>query len=239
MRLLTWNIGSFITRRYITWGLQNLEQLEYFQPSLNSEFVTNTINHLQPDFIFLQEFYNKQDAEEISALKDYPFKKPLDMWYGKGRALIASKVPFKINTKNNIFYISLESFTIIPIHLNAYSTKHRLQEVEKIKTTFIDHINIILFGDFNIWNKKEFFIFRNDFKSSLLLKSFLRDLSQNISSTTFLGFSLDKVFTSANVVCKNKPSSPTWRGSYMDHYPLYFDIDVNEITLTTLEKEKK
>jgi endonuclease/exonuclease/phosphatase family metal-dependent hydrolase len=224
MRLLTWNIGSFVTRKYFRFFIKESEKFKYFQPKINALLVSEQIKKIDPDFIFLQEFYYREDAKEIEALKSYEFKSYLDMWYGEGRALIASKIPFTSHTENDINYVSLSNLTVIPIHLHSYSAKRRQQEIDKIKATFENKTNIILLGDFNIWNRKKFFIFKDDIKLTLLLKSCLKELSKDILSTTYLGFALDKIFVSKDITVNSLPISPKVRGKYMDHYPVYFEI---------------
>jgi endonuclease/exonuclease/phosphatase family metal-dependent hydrolase len=225
MKLLTWNIGSFVTRKYTHIFFNDYEKFEYFQPKLNSALVDKVIKEVNPDFIFLQEIYDRGDVKDVCSVKDYKFKKYIDVWYGKKRTLILSKRPFVLAEKNKIYYIYIEDFTIIPIHLNSYSAKKRFISIKKIQKTFSANKKLILLGDFNIWNRLNFFIFKNDFKTVQLLKSFLIEMSAKSFSTTYLGFSLDKVFVSKDILFSHQAQVLKQRGSYMDHYPVYFEIN--------------
>ena len=55
-----------------------------------------SIEKINPDFLFLQEFYSPLDASQIESLKEYPHKIYLDMWYRKQSTLIASKKPITL-----------------------------------------------------------------------------------------------------------------------------------------------
>ncbi len=208
--------------------MKDFERFEYFQPKLNSDFVGGVIKKIKPDIVFLQEFYEEKDSKSIDILNNYQFKYPLDMWYGKGRALILSKYELKkVKTeKSDCHHFLFDDINIIPVHLNAYSSNRRIKEFSKIIEIF-DHEKdkIILMGDFNVWNRKSFYIFKKDFLLMIIIKKILKEVSKKILSTTYLGFSLDKVFVSNVSVVEGSVKSPKERGLYMDHYPIYFDLE--------------
>lgn len=224
-RILTWNIGSFVFLKFGKYiGLPNRDDLEYFQPDLNAEFVSKSLDKFDPDFLFLQEFWKPSDADKIQSLKEYPHRKFLDMWYRKNGALLASKKPFSLEEKDGVFLVSYGRFKLIPIHFYAFSASKRFADVASvIKQSTGEVTDTLLFGDTNIWSRGKWFIFRSDKKLYLELVRFLKDVSENIIGTNCFGFGLDKVFASRDINIENI-QSPKLRGDYMDHYPIVFDV---------------
>jgi len=205
-------------------GFASKDEYEYFQPDVNAHLVSNTIKTIDPDFLFLQEFWNPSDADTIEQLKEYPYRQFLDMWYRKSGACIASKKPFSIEIIDGFSIVHYENLNIIPIHLNSFSPLKRLEE-----TTILNKISkslsekTIILGDTNIWSRKNFYLFSKDIQSYAKLCKSYSDVSAPIIATNFLGFKLDKVFTSKDIIIE-KIESPRIRGDYMDHYPIFFDI---------------
>ncbi len=117
IRALTWNIGSFDPIKYIkNWGIKYKGQKithQYFQPVLNGDFVSKNVVKINPDIIFLQEFYFSEDVESIKVLKNYPHKKLIDTWYHKHSILIASKREFLVSQKDNFAIVSYDDFNFV------------------------------------------------------------------------------------------------------------------------------
>lgn len=69
LRICTWNIGCFSFLKYVKYfeikfkGQKIIH--EYFQPKINGNFVSKHIEQINPDIIFLQEFYFPKDTESI------------------------------------------------------------------------------------------------------------------------------------------------------------------------------
>jgi hypothetical protein len=105
MKILTWNIGSFFFLKYAKYfGIKYKGQKilhEYFQPSINGGFVSEKIKKLNPDILFLQEFYHVEDTKSIEILKEYPYQKLIDTWYHKHSILVASKYEFIVTQNKN------------------------------------------------------------------------------------------------------------------------------------------
>ena len=221
---MSWNIGSFVFLKYGKYfGGITGNQHEYFQPNLNRDLVSNAIKNINPDFLFLQEFWFTEDAEKIDFLKEYPYRVFLDMWYRKNGALIASKKPFQQKLVHDFSIITCENLTIIPIHLNSFNFSKRYKEIEKLHGILSATAHpIILIGDTNIWSRKNKFLFSKDKQGYLRLAESLVDASKDIVSTNFFGFGLDKIFVSRDVVIE-AVMSPKIRGRFMDHYPIYID----------------
>ena len=223
-RIMSWNIGSFVFLKYGKYfGGITGNQHEYFQPNLNGDLVSNTIKNINPDFLYLQEFWFTEDAEKIDFLKEYPHRVFLDMWYRKSGALIAGKKPFSQKLIQDFHIITCENFTIVPVHLNSFNFSKRLEEINKLCEVLstMTHPTILL-GDTNIWSRKNKFLFSKDKQGYLKLIEFFVDASKNIASTTFYGFGLDKIFISKDVAIETI-ISPKIRGRFMDHYPIYID----------------
>lgn len=227
MRILTWNIGCF--------ALTLRESSQYFRPDKNAILVSDTIANINPDFLFLQEFYDSMDVRKIEILTEYPHQMFLDMWYRKQTALVASKKPFTIYESSGFHIVSCEGFKIIPIHLNSYSASRRLEETRTLAELIgeLGGDKIVVLGDTNIWTRKGFFLFSKDAKAYVHLTALLNERTTGIVSTNYIGFKLDNVFASQNVIIR-KVESPRVRGEYMDHYPLFFEADMCKIKSCTL-----
>jgi len=232
LRICTWNIGCFSFLKYAKYfGIKFKGQKiihEYFQPKINGNFVSKYIEQINPDIIFLQEFYFPKDTESIEVLKNYPYQKLVHAWYHKHCILIASKKEFKIKEDNSFSIVSYGELNFIPIHLNSFSALKRIED-SLILNEFAKHVSgLIILGDTNIWSRGEKFIFLNDKKAYKILTERLNDFSKKIISTTYAGLGLDKVFGSKNIQVKNI-ESPKIRSHFMDHYPIFFDITDNNL----------
>ena len=231
MKILTWNIGSFIFIKYFKYlGIKNIGnqpiENEYFQPILNGKFVSEQIREIDPDILFLEEFYTPDDSEYIPILKDYPYKKFINAWYRKDTILIASKEKIEIKMKKPYLYIisCCRNIHFIPVHLNSFQASIRLSEIKTINGLLKKLKNTILLGDVNIWSHGKVFLFKEDKILYKKLTTSLKDFSEHIKSTTFIGFSLDKIFGDTKLNIKNVKVIKK-RGRYMDHYPLYAELD--------------
>lgn len=230
MRILTWNIGSFSFLKYakyfgISYNKQKILH-EYFQSNINGNFVSKSLEKFNPDIIFLQEFYHPKDVDSIKILSSYPYKKLIHTWYHKHSILIASKYEFSLSEQDNFQIVSVSNLNIIPIHLNSFSAKKRLDDCVTLKGISRELSNVIILGDSNIWSRGKIFLFKNDKKAYSVITESLSDFSKDIVSTSYLGFGLDKVFGSKGLLV-NKIQSPKIRGDFMDHYPIILDIKNN------------
>jgi len=226
-RILTWNIGSFVFLKYGKYfGFRTGNKDEYFRPDVNGDLVSKTIEKINPDFLYLQEFWSPKDANQIECLKKYPHKMFLDMWYRKKGVLIASKKPFSFKMINRIPIVNYKGCNIIPIHLNSYIAAKRFRQEAAIERVLPDlKGKEILMGDTNLWEIKNIFLFSKDRQTYIKFTRSLTDISKKIESTNFFGFATDKVFASKDLKI-GKISSPRIRGSFMDHDLIYFDLEI-------------
>ena len=226
-RIMSWNIGSFVFLKYGKYfgGLTG-DQHEYFQPNLNGNLISNVTQDINPDFLYLQEFWFPKDAKKIKILEEYPHQVFIDTWYRRSGVLIASKKQFSQKLIAGFPIITCDDFTIIPIHLNSFSSSIRLKEIKKLcEILSIVTQPIVLLGDTNIWSRKNLFLFSKDKEGYLKLTESLIDASKNIMSTNFFGFGLDKIFVSKAITIETV-ASPKIRGKFMDHYPIYIDANL-------------
>lgn len=231
LRICTWNIGCFSFLKYAKYfGVKFKGQKiihEYFQPKINGNFVSKYIEEINPDIIFLQEFYFPKDTENIEVLKNYPYQKLIHAWYHKHCILVASKTEFEINESDTFSKVSCRELNFIPIHLNSFSALKRFQDF-LILNEFAKNIsNLIILGDTNIWSRGNNFLFKNDRKAYKILTQKLEDFSKKLISTSYVGLGLDKVFGSKNIQV-TKIESPKIRSYFMDHYPILFDISYGD-----------
>lgn len=226
---MSWNIGSFVFLRYLKYFGITAHQYEYFQPKLNGVFVSNTIQNIDPDFLYLQEFWFPKDSNDIQFLQTYPYKVFFDTWYRQKSILIASKKPFSHDILDGFPIIKCNGFTLIPIHLNSFSPTKRSEQIDKL-CEILSTVKspVILLGDTNIGSRQNKFLFSKDKQGYLKLTTLLKDASKDIISTSFFGFGLNKIFTSKNVRIE-ATLSPKIRGKFMDHYPIYVDAQLDEI----------
>ncbi len=228
MKILTWNIGSLFFLKYAKYfGFKYRGQKiirEYFQPVLNGEFVSNQIKKLNPDILFLQEFYDANDTKYIEALKDYPYQKLVDTWYHEHAILVASKYELTITESSNFSIVSCNGINFIPVHLNSFHASKRLEDAIILDHMVSELPNALVLGDTNIWSRGKMFLFKNDSKAYKTLCQNLLDFSKDIISTSYFGLGLDKVFGSRNLKVL-KIESPKIRKDFMDHYPVIFDLD--------------
>jgi endonuclease/exonuclease/phosphatase family metal-dependent hydrolase len=229
IRIMTWNIGSFSFLKYIKYfGIKYKDQKiihEYFQPKINSDFISKSIKKINPDILFLQEFYFSEDTRYIEILKDYPYQRLINTWYHKHSILIASKHEFTVLEKDKFLIISYAKLNFIPIHLNSYYASKRLEDLITLNEITKNLQNIIILGDTNIWSRGNFFFFRNDRMGYKILTKHLLDFSKKLISTSYFGLGFDKVFGSPNLKI-SKIESPKIRNYFMDHYPVVFEIEL-------------
>jgi len=223
IRILTWNIGSFSFLKYIKYfGIKYKGQKiihEYFQSKINGDFISKSIKKIDPDILFLQEFYFSEDTKYIEILKNYPYQKLINTWYHKHSILIASKHKFTILEKDKFSIISYGKLNFIPIHLNSYYASKRLKDLITLNKITKNLQNIIILGDTNIWSRGNFFFFKNDKRGYKTITEYLLDFSKEIISTSYFGLEFDKVFGSKNLKI-SKVESPKIRNHFMDHYPV-------------------
>lgn len=228
MRILTWNIGCFSYMKfakYLNYSIKGIKiNNEYFQPKLNGTFVSDFIEQRNPDIVFLQEIYNPADLDSIPALKNYPHKNLINSWYHTHSILIASKHEFTLTEKDNFNIVLCSGINFIPVHLNSFSAGKRLSECKKIAALAAMLPSTIVLGDTNIWSRGPNFIFQKDIAAYMALAIPLVDISKNLFSTTWIGYGLDKVFTSDNIKV-SMIDCPHTRGRFMDHYPVVFEIE--------------
>lgn len=227
IRIMTWNIGSFSFLKYMKYfGIKHKSQKiihEYFQPKINGVFISESIEKINSDILFLQEFYFAEDVKYIDILKNYPYQKLMNTWYHKHSILIASKHEFIVTEKNNFSIISCNGLNLIPIHLNSYYASKRLEDLITLNKITEDLSNVVILGDTNIWSRGNFFFFRNDRRGYKIMIKNLIDFSKNIFSTSYFGLGFDKVFGSKNLKI-TKIESPKIRNHFMDHYPVVFEL---------------
>jgi len=234
IRIMTWNIGSFSFLKYIKYfGIKYKGQKiihEYFQPKINGDFVSKSIEKINPDILFLQEFYFAEDTKYIEILKNYPYQKLINTWYHKHSILVASKYEFTVTEKDNFPIIFCKGLNLIPIHLNSYYASKRVSDLITLNKITKNLQNIIILGDTNIWSKGDFFFFRNDRRGYKIITKHLIDFSKNIFSTSYFGLGFDKVFGSSNLKI-SKIESPQTRSHFMDHYPVVFELLFDKIVV--------
>ena len=229
IRIMTWNIGSFSFLKYIKYfGIKYKGQKiihEYFQPKINGDFISKSIEKIDPDILFLQEFYFSEDTRYIEILKNYPYQKLINTWYHEHSILIASKYKFIISEKEKFPIVSCSGLNFIPIHLNSYYASKRLSDSITLNKIAKDSPNIIILGDTNIWSRRNFFFFKNDKGGYKIITEYLSDFSKEIISTSYFGLGFDKVFGSKNLKIV-KVESPKIRSHFMDHYPVVFELEL-------------
>lgn len=229
MRIITWNIGCFSFLKFAKYlGISSCGHKifnEYFQPEINGNFVSKYIEDSKPDILFLQEIYKVNDVDSIKILEQYPYKKLINTWYHKHSILVASKYEFSVNEREDFSVITFKDLNFIPIHLNSFYAKRRLEDCNYINSLISGMNNVIVLGDTNIWSRGDEFIFSNDKRAYKEITKNLVDYSKELISTTYIGLGFDKVFGSKNLKVSNI-KSPKIRGHFMDHYPIVFDIEV-------------
>jgi len=228
MKVLVWNIGCFSFLKYFKYfhirsGGVDIRH-EYFQPKLNGGFVSEKIGQIKPDIVFLQEFHEEEDVDSIDILNTYPYKHLIPTWYHDHSILIASKYEFQVLPEGNFYRVACNGFNFMPIHLNSFSAKKRFIDALFLSKLAEGIKRLIVLGDTNIWQCGHWFVFKYDKKAYRGLVKSLNDISRSILSTTYLGFSLDKVFCSKDIKVQNV-TSPKVRSHFMDHYPVYFDLE--------------
>lgn len=233
-RVVTWNIGSFSFLKYLKYlGARYREQKifhEYFLPAMNGNFVSDSIQKINPDLLFLQEFYFTEDIKHIDALKNYPYKEFLNTWYHKHAILVASKSEFIVSKENGFHMISSGGLNFVPVHLNSFHASKRLRDCLNFKKQAEKLQNTFILGDTNIWSRGKLFLFGNDKKAYDAITQSFVDFSKDLISTTCFGFGLDKVFGSPGLKVA-KIESPRTRGNLMDHYPVVFDLETQSHVL--------
>jgi endonuclease/exonuclease/phosphatase family metal-dependent hydrolase len=231
MKILTWNTGCYFFLKYAKYfGIAYRGQKilhEYFQPIINGAFISESIEKIDADILFLQEIFFQKDIQNIPWLKQYPYQKFMHTTYHKNQILIASKTEFSQSTRNGLSIISCAGFTFIPVHLSTFHASKRLLECVLIEEISKENKNVIVLGDTNMWSRGESLLFKDDRKAYQMLTWHLRNFSRKILSTSVMGLALDKVFGSENLNVISI-SSPRIRGSFMDHYPIILEIEARK-----------
>jgi endonuclease/exonuclease/phosphatase family metal-dependent hydrolase len=228
MKILTWNIGSFFFLKYakyfgITYKGRRILH-EYFQAHLNGYFISNYIKDINPDILFLQEFYLESDVEHIEILRNYPYKKLISTWYHKHSILVASKFEFTTEEKGYFTILNTKEMNMVPIHLNSFQALKRLNDILILDKITESLSNVLVLGDTNIWSRGTNFLFKNDRKAYDTITGKLNDFTKDIISTSYIGFGLDKAFGSKSLKVW-KTESPKARSHFMDHYPVILELD--------------
>lgn len=231
---MTWNVGLFSFLKYIKYfGIKYKGQKiihEYFQPIINGDFISKSIGKINPDILFLQEFYFADDTKHIKILKNYPYQKLINTWYHERSILIASKYEFIVSEKEKFSMTFCNGLNFIPIHLNSYYASKRLEDLITLNKITKDISDVVILGDTNIWSRGNFFFFRNDRRGYKIMTEHLLDFSKKIISTSSFGLGFDKVFGSKNLKI-TKIKSPRIRSHFMDHYPIVLELLFDKIVV--------
>lgn len=227
IKVLTWNVGVFQPLTYLKlFGIRlknhNVEH-EFFHKH-NGDFISEYIKEQDPDVAILLEILSFDDVTSIPALSMYPYQELLPIW-GDNNILIASKKSFRTEKIGSIFYrVTCGNLTIIPLHLNSFSSRKRKTEVSEL-VSLIQNIptrHLLAVGDTNLWERNKRFLFSLDKQTYYELINTLPEASSHVTTTHYFGASIDKVFHKntlrSTIRCDRR------LGVFMDHYPVMTEL---------------
>lgn len=216
MKIISWNIGSFIWLKYFPSRKHQCFQLE------NLDKVSQAIKKENADIIFLQELMAEDIEKVINTFPEFTYFKIIDVENRISKILILSKYePVEVKHAINSYFI-INNINFLPIHLDAFSPQRRLLEVKSLLKDFTNQKSIIL-GDSNLWVFNKYFFSSLDKKSYNLFLESLVDIFRYSKHTTKMLLSLDKVFISKDIKSKNEKIVKN-KIDHMDHHMISFEI---------------
>ena len=228
VRIATWNLGQYIWMGYLGRffpinGYKN--KIQNYNRG-NADKIKEIIDLIDPDIFIGQELSKNTDISEfwnkISIYKLSPsyYKNFQKLYIGE----VEPKLFFKEKHKE-LTIIQLPKYIIFLVHLNAFSAHKRLKEIEYIcQISDCYKKPIICLGDFNIWKRGNFFLFKKDRLAYKKITEYFDHPTKHIISTTTTGFSLDNIFTKNIYVTDSGVKKDN--GKYMDHYPIWIDFEI-------------
>ena len=218
MKIVSWNVGSFLWTQYLP-GRQHYS----FQKDNLSEVVERLKNE-NADIIFLQEILEEDIQSVFDEFPEFEYKKQIHTGDRLSLSLFLSRYPItEIEHTGSHDYI-INGLTFFPIHLYAFSPKKRLLQTMDIFADLPDQKGIIL-GDANFWMHKKFFLSRLDRISYKKILEKHTDELYDLSFTCRIFLCLDKIFTTFDVKVKNQ-KIVKHKIKHMDHYMISLDLDL-------------
>lgn len=193
----------------------------------NYKVIWDIILKNNADILFLQEIPSHEIAHDLAKQWWYTHV------YIHTTPLLSSYTAVLSNTVLNkdtipcvcgdfTIYSWQRNLHFIPIHLDARSSKIRLQQCNDILTYQNDRKTIVLW-DFNFRQRGKYYLFHDDKYSVQKLSSIYTEVITDLPSTT-AGLRMDRVFT-ANIAKENiKAYIHPYNWVYMDHYPVIIEV---------------
>ncbi len=216
MKIISWNIGSFIWLKHFPGRKHQCFQVE------NLDKIQEIIKKENADIIFLQELMTEDIGKIINAFPELIYHRIINTENRISKILLLSKYPFvEVEHPLNNYFI-INSINFLPIHLDAFSPRRRLLEIKSLLKDFTSKKSIIL-GDTNLWIFNKYFSSKLDKKSYLLFLEDFIDTFRFSNHTTRMFLPLDKIFISKDLESKN-PKIIKDKIRHMDHYLISLEI---------------
>lgn len=233
LKILTWNTGLlYIPLRELA-GEQNQLLYENRTPDEYLPDIAQTIASQEPDFISLQEIRSVAQAETLTGLlgNRYSFialngnrDRYIVLYFRKSFQVLEEdkivvpgqrELPLvKIKTHSN------HAITVVGVHLSAFDISGRNRQTQAILDWLANSSGaVILAGDFN---------FDPRGSNYPRLTSAVRDLTENLQTSTIFSGKLDYVFLRAerSDVRSQAYLLPRSRWGLMDHFPIVVQMEL-------------
>ena len=229
MKVLTWNLGLFFYFKYYKLFNLKLKNQSVFNEYFQFQYINFVVGYIQkenPDICFLQEFYSDNERNELKnrLIATYPYWKTVSTWYHEHSIVICSKAEIDLDEVHNTEFYCVHSFgmSFVPIHLNSFSPRKRLEQIKKLISNISFNPDFIL-GDTNFWSYGNFFLTASDKKAHKILSGCFVNASGAISHTTKMKLNLDRIYVS-NKIRNYSTKCPHISEMGMDHFPLFIEV---------------
>ena len=219
MKIVSWNIGNFIWLKHLPGRSHYAFQTE------NINNVSNIIKKEDADIVFLQEVMEGKDIELlVNTFSEFPHFLKIRTGGRESVSLFLSKYEITeiCHTNSNDYVIN--GITFFPIHLNAFSPRKRFEQASKLILDLPKEKGIIL-GDTNFWIFNKFFFSNRDKISYSKIVADHTDILKKLGATCRFFLSLDKMFVTKDLDCKNTKIIKHKIG-HIDHYMISSEVNV-------------
>ena len=219
MKIISWNIGNFIWLKHLP------GRSHYAFQSENVGEVSLLIKKENADVIFLQEIMDGKDVDLITeSFSEFPHFLKIKTGDRISVSLFLSKYEIREIHHTNSNDYTINGLSFFPIHLNAFSPRKRFEQANKLILDLPKEKGVIL-GDTNFWILNKFFFSSRDKTSYSKIVADHTDILKKLGATCRFFLSLDKMFVTKDLDCKNTKIIKHKIG-HIDHYMISSEVNV-------------
>lgn len=161
MKIISFNVGNFIFAKYFP------GRKHYHFDRGDISLVREMINKENPDVLFLQEIPSDDIDYLFNLFYEYDYAFTIKSDDREAKSIFLSRYKIQEVEHTDSYDYIINGITFFPIHLNAFSPKKRLEQVNTIKQDLPKSKGIII-GDANFWIVNDIFLSSTDKVSFVL-----------------------------------------------------------------------